>query len=132
MEVRTVEMRGFSQLPGPKSYPFIGNALGYSAPGVGRDASQSPRIWKHLNETYGPLVRLQFPRMAPTVLVFDPQVAEQVYRQEGDCPVRPAFFSLREAKNRNKEPQALQGVLTSNGEDWRSFRRKIQKPLLQG
>ena len=70
--------------------------------------------------------------MAPTVLVFDPYVAEQVYRNEGGCPNRPAFFSLREAKNRNMQPESLQGVLTSNGEDWRNFRRKIQKPLLKG
>lgn len=125
-------MRGFSQIPGPKSYPLIGNGLGYSAPGVGRDTSQSPRIWKHLNETYGPLVRLQLPRWAPTVLVFDPHVAEQVYRHEGRCPNRPAFFALREAKNRNMQPKSLQGVSTSNGEDWRNFRRKIQKPLLKG
>ena len=70
--------------------------------------------------------------MAPTVLVFDPHVAEQVFRHEGVCPNRPAFFSLREAKNRNMEPKSMQGVLTSNGEDWRNFRRKIQKPLLKG
>ena len=124
-------MRGFRDMPGPKCYPLIGNVLGYTAPGVGRDSSQSPKIWKHLNETYGPLVRLQFPRMAPTVLVFDPQVAEQVYRHEGDAPIRPAFFSLRAAKIKNKEHKSLHGVLTSNGDDWRGFRRKIQKPLLQ-
>ena len=27
---------------------FAGNALGYQAPGVGRDPSQSPKIWDHL------------------------------------------------------------------------------------
>lgn len=129
--MKTKIMRGFRDIPGPKSYPFIGNVLGYSAPGVGRDASQSPRIWEHLNKSFGPLVRLQFPRMAPTVLVFDPSVAEQVYRHEGDAPIRPAFFSLREAKIRNNENKSLQGLLTSNGEEWREFRRKIQKPLLQ-
>ena len=120
-----------------------GNALGYQAPGVGRDPSQSPKIWDHLQvfilttwkrkyppppktlcttyktevldkavqatysyllrldlpinwqtsavlnlkllsksynfvqATYGDLVRLDLPRCPPTVLVFDPDMAEQ-------------------------------------------------------
>ena len=78
---------------------FVGNALGYQAPGVGRDPSQSPKIWDHLQvsksnqismcvncwekhqeiyqATYGDLVRLDLPRNPPTVLVFHPHLAEQ-------------------------------------------------------
>ena len=58
-------MKGFKQIPGPRSFPVIGNVLGYQAPEVGRNPLQSLKIWKHLNETYGPLVRLEVePRSA--------------------------------------------------------------------
>ena len=50
----------------------------------------------------------------------------QVYRHEGPQPHRPAFFSLRAAKRLDQEPPELQGILSSNGDTWSSFRRAIQ------
>ena len=49
-----------------------------------------------------------------------------MYRHEGADPYRPAFFSLRAAKLQNKEPPELFGVLSSNGEQWRNFRKAVQ------
>ena len=63
------------------------------------------------------------------MLVFDPQVAEQVYRQEGTLPTRPAFHSLRAAKMRDQEPVGLQGMLASNGEPWKAARNCAQVGL---
>ena len=60
------------------------------------------------------------------MLVFDPLVAEQIYRQEGTLPTRPAFYSLRAAKERDNEPEDLQGMLASNGETWRAARNCAQ------
>ena len=60
------------------------------------------------------------------MLVFDPLVAEQVYRQEGALPTRPAFYSLRAAKMRDNEPAGLQGMLATNGEPWRTARNCAQ------
>ena len=91
-----------------------------------RNPSESLKIWRHLNSEYGPLVRLDIPGREPTVLVFDPRVAEQVYRQEGPLPARPAFYSLRAAKERDEEPAGLQGMLASNGESWRAARNCAQ------
>ena len=70
------------QVPGPPRYPLLGNVLGYTAPGVGRDPSQSARIWQHLHSQHGPLVRLEIPAQPPTLLVFDPALAEQVQDTE--------------------------------------------------
>lgn len=28
---------GYEDIPGPRSYPLVGNVFGYKAPGVGRD-----------------------------------------------------------------------------------------------
>ena len=50
----------------------------------------------------------------------------QVYRHEGPQPHRPAFFSLRAAKRLDQEPPELQGILSSNGDTWSTFRRAIQ------
>ena len=91
-----------------------------------RNPCESLKIWRHLNREYGPLVRLDIPGREPTVLVFDPQVAEQVYRQEGALPTRPAFYSLRAAKLRDNEPAGLQGMLATNGEPWRTARNCAQ------
>ena len=91
-----------------------------------RTPSQSLRIWSHLNKLHGPLVRLDIPGRERTVLVFDPWVAEQVYRQEGRHPTRPAFHSLRAAKLKDGEPVGLQGMLTSNGEPWKTARKCAQ------
>ena len=71
-------------------------------------------------------MRLDIPGREPTVLVFDPRVAEQVYRQEGALPTRPAFYSLRAAKVRDGEAAGLQGMLASNGEPWRAARNCAQ------
>ena len=45
---------------------------------VSRNPSQTLKIWAHLHREHGPLVRLDIPGREPTVLVFDPHVAEQV------------------------------------------------------
>ena len=86
----------YHQIPGPRSYPLIGNVLGYQSPSTGRchrchdrqrmmmmitvsrNPSQTLKIWAHLHREHGPLVRLDIPGREPTVLVFDPHVAEQV------------------------------------------------------
>ena len=77
---------------------MIGNVLGYQSPSTGRchrshdrqwllmmmmitvsrNPSQTLKIWAHLHREHGPLVRLDIPGREPTVLVFDPHVAEQV------------------------------------------------------
>ena len=53
-------------------------------------------------------------------------MAEQVYRQEGALPTRPAFYSLRAAKLREEEPVGLQGMLASNGQPWKAARSCAQ------
>ena len=109
-----------------------------------RNPSKSLDIWRHLNQVYGSLVRLDIPGREPTVLVFDPHVAEQVqmtnwsylclsvnvsckvYRNEGVYPHRPAFFSMRAAKREEAECPATYGLLSNNGEDWKTFRKTVQ------
>ncbi|XP_023344152.1 probable cytochrome P450 49a1 [Eurytemora carolleeae] len=123
-------MKGFKHLPGPTSYPFIGNLLGYKAPGVGRSPSQTPHIWKYFNQQFGPLVRLDIPGNKPMVLVFDPNLAEQVYRNEGVYPIRPGFDSLGYIRSKLKETGGNQGLITSSGDEWREFRNKVQYSVL--
>ena len=75
-------------------------------------------------------MRLDLPRSPPTLLVFHPDMAEQVYRLEGRLPTRPAFHAISAAKHQQGLPPHLQGVLTTNGEAWRGFRSKVQRVLL--
>ena len=68
----------YSDLPGPRAYPIIGNVLGYKTKDGRRDPDKTLEIWRDLNQAHGSLVRLDVPGREPTVLVFDPYVAEQV------------------------------------------------------
>ena len=92
--VRTKKRLTYYDIPGPKTYPIVGNVLGYKTKDgrrlnikvdmenecshIYRDPDKTLEIWKDLNRAYGPLVRLDIPGREPTVLVFDPHVAEQV------------------------------------------------------
>ena len=117
-----------------------------------RNPSKSLDIWRHLNLVYGSLVRLDIPGREPTVLVFDPNVAEKVridalysvlinikmndcfkvYRNEGVYPHRPAFFSMRAAKRNEEECPSTYCLLSSNGEHWKIFRRTVQVCISRG
>ena len=97
--VKTKKSLSYSDLPGPQRYPLIGNVLGYKTKDGrrykdilvnldkvyhNRDPDKTLEIWRDLNDAYGSLVRLDVPGREPTVLVFDPHVAEQVNRESLD------------------------------------------------
>ena len=118
-----VPPKPFSEVPGPKSYPFVGNMLGFCTEDGNRDPTETIHIlenaWK-----YGDVVKLVAPIFRPnTVFLYDPDHVEQVYRAAGSAPYRPGFDALRYV--RGNDPltnQGASGLLTSNGDEWSSFR----------
>lgn len=78
------------------------------------------------------------PRNPPMILVFDPHLAEQIYRQAGPVPVRPGFQAIAHARKKassdyfsTKENENLECLLTAQGEPWKSLRSKVNKPLMR-
>ena len=145
-----------------------GNTLGYQAPGVGRDPSQSPRIWDHLQvnqlrstqhtsptiwyyknwigwtrtgdffhgypfvhqATYGELVRLDLPRCPPTILVFSPELAEQVRIDS----LKSKISWLRRCTGRREVTHTGQVKKTNNIELiflWKSYKGSLHSPIMQ-
>lgn len=114
----------FSEVPGPKSYPFVGNMLGFCTEDGNRDPTESIHILENAWTQHGDVVKLVAPIFRPnTVFLYDPDHVEQVYRAAGSAPYRPGFDALRYV--RQNDPltnQGASGLLTSNGDEWSSFR----------
>ena len=129
---QTVKAKPYSEVPGPKSYPLIKGILGFSAPEVGSDPKENIIILKHLWKLYGDVFRIEIPGRPSVVFIFDPEVAEKMYRAAGTQPMRPGFDALRYV--RENDPltnQGSKGLLTSNKQDWYNFRSQVQQPMLR-
>ncbi|PSN42871.1 putative cytochrome P450 49a1 [Blattella germanica] len=96
----------YSEVPGPKELPFIGNA------------------WRFLPFIdYGKVVKVGGLVGHPDlVFVFDGDYIEQVFRREEVMPHRPSMPSLRYYK---------QYLRKQHGPQWDEFRAQVQQVMLQ-
>ncbi len=75
----------FEDIPGPRSYPFIGTALDYR-----NDKYTMSNVIKKRFAEFGPIYREAiFPGLPEQVVVCDPQDVETVFRMDGEWPKRP-------------------------------------------
>ncbi|KAK5643431.1 hypothetical protein RI129_007276 [Pyrocoelia pectoralis] len=118
-EVTNNTIKPYSEVPGPKPLPILGNTA---------------KISQLLYEDYGKIVKLSGLIGRPDLLfVYDADEIEKVYRQEGSTPFRPSMPCLVKYKSvvRNDFFGNLPGVVGVHGEQWKEFRTKVQKPILQ-
>ena len=130
---QTPQIKPYSEVPGPKSYPLIKGVLGFSAPEVGSDPKEAIVIMKHLWKTYGDIVRLEVPGRPTVVFIFNPDTTEKMYRAAGAQPIRPGFDALRYVRENDPltNQASSKGLLTSNKQDWYTFRSRVQQPMLR-
>ncbi|XP_058806915.1 probable cytochrome P450 301a1, mitochondrial [Phymastichus coffea] len=126
--------RPYEEIPGPKPLPILGNTWRLF-PVIGQyTISDVARISQLFHRHYGRITRLTGLIGRPDLLfVFDADEIERVYRQEGPTPFRPSMPCLvkYKAEVRRAFFGELPGVVGVHGEQWREFRTRVQKPVLQ-
>ncbi|XP_052744490.1 probable cytochrome P450 301a1, mitochondrial [Bicyclus anynana] len=124
----------YSDVPGPKPIPLLGNTW-RMVPIIGQfDISEFAKVTKLFLERYGRIVRLGGLIGRPDLLfVYDADEIERMYRREGPTPFRPAMPCLVKYKSEVRKDffGELPGVVGVHGEKWRTFRSKVQRPILQ-
>ncbi|CAL7945298.1 unnamed protein product [Xylocopa violacea] len=126
--------RSYSEIPGPKPIPFLGNTWRF-IPFIGNFKIQAvDQVSKRLYEQYGDIVKIGGLLGRPDmVFVYDANEIERIFRQEERMPYRPSMPSLNYYKHvlRKEFFRENAGVIAVHGESWYNFRSKVQKVMLQ-
>ncbi|XP_055381760.1 probable cytochrome P450 301a1, mitochondrial [Condylostylus longicornis] len=124
----------YSEVPGPKPIPILGNTWRLM-PIIGQySIADIGKLSFLLRETYGDIVKFSGLMGRPDLLfIYDADEIEKCYRNEGPTPFRPSMPSLVKYKSvvRKDFFGDLPGVVGVHGEQWREFRSRVQKPILQ-
>ncbi|KAL7046891.1 hypothetical protein ACKWTF_002732 [Chironomus riparius] len=130
----TTKYLPYTQVPGPKPLPIIGNTWRF-APIIGQfKISDIATMSFLLNQVFGRIVKVSGLMGRPDLLfVYDCDEIEKCYRNEGPTPFRPSMPSLVKYKSELRKDffGDLPGVVGVHGEQWREFRSRVQKPVLQ-
>ncbi|PNF13667.1 hypothetical protein B7P43_G16772 [Cryptotermes secundus] len=124
----------FEDIPGPKPLPVIGNAWRF-IPFLG-DLYRltDERYHKDLYEKYGKIMKITgIPGLKNIVIVFDPDVIEKVFRNEGPWPIRDTVRSIAYYRLLTRKDifQGVGGVVVTQGETWQKFRSKVNPTMMQ-
>ncbi|XP_067000510.2 probable cytochrome P450 49a1 [Anabrus simplex] len=126
--------RPYSQVPGPKPLPVVGNTWRF-LPFIGDyRIEEVDRISKRLYAQYGRVVKLAGLMGRPDMLfLYDADEIERVFRNEDLMPHRPSMPSLNYYKHvlRRDFFGDNAGVIAVHGEKWHTFRTKVQQAMLQ-
>ncbi|CAG9762905.1 unnamed protein product [Ceutorhynchus assimilis] len=128
------KIKPYSDIPGPKPLPILGNTWRL-LPLIGQyDVSDVAKLSSLFYQQYGKIVKLSGLIGRPDLLfLYDANEIEKVYRQEGPTPFRPSMPCLVKYKSEVRKDFFGKegGVVGVHGEPWKSFRTKVQKPILQ-
>ncbi|CAB3359766.1 Hypothetical predicted protein [Cloeon dipterum] len=128
------EAKPFTEVPGPKGLPIIGNSWRF-LPVVGHyDIQKLDKIMWQLYRDFGKVVRVGGLLGHPDLLfVFDADLVEQIFRREEHMPHRPSMPSLHNYKHvlRKDFFGDTPGVIGVHGQKWHDFRVQVQQVVLQ-
>ncbi|XP_069679419.1 probable cytochrome P450 301a1, mitochondrial [Periplaneta americana] len=126
--------RPYSEVPGPKPLPFVGNTWRF-VPFIGNySIEEIDRVSRNLYHQYGRVVKLAGLLGRPDMLfLYDADEIERVFRNEELMPHRPSMPSLNYYKHVHRKDffGDNAGVIAVHGEKWYNFRTKVQQAMLQ-
>ncbi|ENN80608.1 hypothetical protein YQE_02973, partial [Dendroctonus ponderosae] len=134
VSIKSQCLKPYSDIPGPRPIPILGNTWRL-LPVIGQyDISDVAKLSTLFYQEYGKIVKLSGLVGRPDLLfVYDADEIEKVYRREGPTPFRPSMPCLVKYKSEVRKDFFGRegGVVGVHGEPWKTFRTKVQKPILQ-
>nr|AVL92863.1 CYP450 [Locusta migratoria] len=124
----------FEELPGPKPLPIIGNTWRFLLPSGDYKTTDMANMMFEMHQQYGDIAKLVgIPGRRPMVFCFNANDVEKVYRNEGPRPVRDTVQSIKYYRGVTRRDLFgdVQGVATTQGEQWYEFRRRVNQPMMQ-
>ncbi|KAI1287064.1 Mitochondrial cytochrome P450 -like protein [Halotydeus destructor] len=123
-------VKAFSNIPGPKSLPVIGNLWRY-LPLIGHYDVEKLHESGHYNlKKYGPIVREHVYGNFNIVHLFDAKHIEKVFRTEGRHPERRSHRAVGKYRTEHQEKFNSGGIFCENGKEWYRLRKISQSTLL--
>nr|UOU03261.1 cytochrome P450 3047A1 [Brachionus rubens] len=118
-------LKRYEDLPGPKSYPLIGNLLELKIFGGDLDFNPFNKFCLNLHQKYGDLVRWSI-LGENDLYVFKPEHGKIIFQNEGPSPNRPVVIPWDVySKRKNYTP----GLVNSQGNVWK-IQRSASNPIV--
>ncbi|XP_069672594.1 probable cytochrome P450 301a1, mitochondrial [Periplaneta americana] len=124
----------YEEIPGPKPLPLVGNIWRF-LPIIGEYSKMEfEEQWKHFHKTFGNIMKLTlFSGKKEMVVLFNPDDVEKVFRNEGPSPSREPSHTIKYYRTVTRKDlfQDMAGSISMSGEEWRTFRSKVNQPMMQ-
>ncbi|XP_018020647.1 probable cytochrome P450 49a1 [Hyalella azteca] len=129
---KTLNPKNFSDIPGPKPLPLIGNTLLFFTH-KDFDLNNVQKFWESITREYGGIVKLKVFGAPTMVVTTSPDDVEILYKSTMEDPRRIGFECLKAVRDHNKDNffNKKTGLLTEHGEEWWRVRSRVQAPLLR-
>ncbi|CAB3362184.1 Hypothetical predicted protein [Cloeon dipterum] len=126
-------VKSYSEIPGPKPFPIIGNAWRFMPYISSWDTSDFVKWSKAMLDQYGKIVKISnLPGRKDMILVFDPVIIAEVFKNEGPFPVRFQFQGVRYYREKVRPDfyEGFQGIFNELGESWLKARLILNQAMM--
>lgn len=122
--------RPYSDIPGPKPLPVIGNAWRFM-PYIGKYSGLGfDELVKSLHAEFGPICKLNGMPRPDLLFVQDADAAQTVFRNEGTWPTRRGAHVI-EHYFRDVRKNYLVSLAAAHGKEWQDFRTAVNQVMMQ-